>query len=77
MKKRLVSFMKNMKVNLLTGKLSEYATHLITVVIKVFYAYKIQTFLFTFCCDDWVTLGPLKLSRVNLVCSCEDFMKSP
>ena len=54
-----------------------YTAYMITVVIKVFYAYKIQTFLFTFCCDDWVTLGPLKLSRVNLVCSCEDFMKSP
>ena len=49
---------------------------MITVVIKVFCDYKIQTFFFTFCCGDWVNLGPLKLSRIDPVCSSEDSMKS-
>ena len=45
---------------------------MITVVIKITYIqdhYEILTFFLPFAGGDWATLGPLKLSRIDPVCS--------
>ena len=46
---------------------------MITVVIKVFHDYTIVTFFLLFAGGDWAALGPLRLSRIDLVCSYNAF----